>query len=392
MMRAYKTELDPNKKQATLFRKHCGTARFVYNWALADRIRTYEETGKSGNLNEQKRRFNALKDAEFPWIRETTAYCVTQEAFTHLDRAFKNFFRRLRKGEKPGFPKYKSKKRSRNTFTMRGCIHVYPNGIQLPRIGRVRLKERGYLPSENEVKILSVNISERAGRWFVSLQVEEDRPEPEPATGPAIGVDLGIKTLAVCSDGAIFESPHALVEAERKLARLNRELHRRQKGGKNHSKTRRKLARQYYKVACVRQHALHQISHYLTAKAKPSAVVIENLNVSGMLKNRHLSKAISDAAFSELRRQIEYKAAWYGVEAVVADRFYASSKTCSECGYVYKSLTLSEREWTCPECGVTHDRDTNAAMNLVSLANNREYEGRNTPGLPVELAGTKTPL
>lgn len=397
LFRAYKTELDPNNKQVTAFKKHCGAARFAYNWALADRIKTYEATGKSGSLYEQKRRFNALKRSEWGWLYEVSKH-APECAIHNLDRAYQNFFRRVKAGKKPGFPRFKSRKRGLGAFTMRGSIHVWPDSIQLPRIGRVRLKERNYLPGDDEVKILSANISERAGRWFVSLQVERDVPDPVPAAGPVLGIDLGLKSLAVCSDGTAFENPRSLVTAERRLKRLQRELSRRHKKGeggslgKNRAKSRRKLARQHYRVACIRQHALHQVSDYVTAKAKPSTVVLENLNISGMLQNRKLSKAIADASMGELRRQIEYKAKWNGIEVVLANTFYPSSKTCHGCGYVYTDLTLAEREWTCPCCGVVHDRDLNAALNLASLAEGQRSEPENIGGLPVELAGNRTPL
>lgn len=364
--RAYKTELNPNNEQRTMFRQCAGAARFCFNWALADRIKSYEETGKSGNLYEQKRRFNTLKGEQFPWLYDVP-YKLQSSAFANLDTAYKNFFRRVKKGENPGFPKFKSKRKTAASFTLQGCIHVEEGQIKLPIIGWTRLAERDYLPTSS-VKILSVNVSERASRWFASLQVEQNVPEPEPAQGEPIGVDVGIKSLAVCSDGMTFENPQVLRMYERKLARLQRELSRRQKGSKNREKTRRKIARMHYKIACVRRHALHDVSYYLTAKTKPSVVAIEGLNVAGMLKNGNLAKSIADASFSELRRQIEYKAKWYGVQVVVAGTFYPSSKTCSGCGYVYKGLTLAEREWICPQCGSIHDRDLNAAQNLALLA------------------------
>jgi len=375
IMRAYKTALNPNSQQRGAFMQHSGTARFVYNWALADRIERYE-AGDPTNLYEQKRRFNALKDEQFPWIRKT-AYCTTEEAFHHLDTAYKNFFRRVKLGKaEKGFPRFKSRKRGIGSFTMRGRIHIERGRIKLPRIGWVCLKEKGYLPT-NGAKILSVNISERAGRWFASAQVEMDIPDPEPGTGEPIGIDLGIKTLAVCSDGTTFENPKPLAQQERKLKRLQREFARRQRGSKNREKTKRKIARCHAKIADIRKHALHNASYHVTAKTKPSTVVVEDLNVKGMMANHHLAKAVADASFGELRRQIEYKGQWYGVDVVVADRFYPSSKTCSGCGSKKPLLRLSERQFVCEECGMIIDRDLNAALNLASLANgaNRETHG-----------------
>jgi putative transposase len=365
-LRAYKTELKVNDHERTLLTRYAGAARYVFNWALADRIATFEAGGKP-NKFEQKRRFNALKHELCPWLGEI-AYVVTESAFDNLDQAYQNFFRRVKSGaETAGFPRFKSRKRGIGGFTLRGSIHVFGDTIQLPRIGRLRLAERNYLPT-GDVKILSVNISEHAGHWLISLQVEEEVAEPVAATGPAIGVDLGVKSLAVCSDGATFDNPRTLRKYERKLARLQRELSRRQKGSHNREKTKQKIARLHYKIANTRRHTLHEISSHVTVKSKPCAVVIEDLNIKGMVKNRSLSKAISDASFAELRRQIEYKSSWHGVRVVIADRWYPSSKTCSACGNVKPVLSLSERTYVCEVCGVVIDRDQNAALNLAALA------------------------
>lgn len=364
--RACKTELRPNNAQRSMFLRCAGAARFCYNWALADRKAVYEAGGKP-SMYEQKRRFNALKAEQYPWLYEVP-YVLQQEAFAHVDAAFQNFFRRVKNGEKPGYPRFKSRKRGVGSFTLRGHIHIEADRIKLPRIGWVRLKERGYLPQDGACKLLSVCISERAGRWYASAQVEEEVADPIPGDGPVVGVDLGIKTLAVCSDGTAFENPRALANAERKLKRLQRELSRRRKGSKNRAKTKAKLARCHARIANIRSHALHQVSYHLTAKNKPQAVVIEDLNVKGMLNNRSLSKAISDVGMGELRRQIEYKGTWYGVEVLTADRWYASSKTCSACGAVNRALTLSDRTYVCAACGAVIDRDLNAALNLASLA------------------------
>jgi len=367
--RAYKTELDPNNEQRSMFMRCAGVARFVYNWALADRIATYEAKGKS-NHYEQKRRFNAIKDDLAPWIREVP-YALQEQAFANLDTAYKNFFRRVKgQAKAKGFPRFKSRKRGIGGFTLRGSLHVEEKRIKVPRLGWLRLKESGYLPVA-DVKLLSVNVSEQAGRWYASLQVERAVAEPRPALAPPIGVDLGITTLATCSAGRTFANPRTLRRYEVRLAYLQREMCRRVKGSKNRAKTKAKVATLHARIAHVRKHTIHQATHYLTAKAKPSVVVIEDLNVSGMLKNRHLSKAISDASFGEFRRQLEYKAAWNGVDMMLAGRWFPSSKTCSSCGSVKPKLRLSERSFACEECGVIIDRDMNAAINLRDLAAKR---------------------
>lgn len=365
MFRAYKTELDPNNKQRTWLIRYCGVSRFVYNWSLSDRNSRYEQ-GLTTNMYEQKRRFNTLKKEQFPWVQDV-AYKVEESAFANADLAFKNFFRRVKAGERAvGFPKFKSRKRGLGSFTLRSNIYVRGGAIRLPRLEVIRLKEDGYLPISG-VKILAATISERAGHWFVSLRVEEPNKPVPPSGDGVIGVDVGVKVLATCSNGKVFENPKSLSRYEKRLTHIQRELCRRQKGSRNRGKTREKLAKLHYRIANIRRYSLHQVSNYLTVKAKPETVVLEDLNVAGMLQNRHLSKVIADASFAELRRQLEYKCAWYGVGLVVADRFYPSSKTCSSCGVKKPLLKLSERMFVCESCGVVIDRDFNASLNLAGL-------------------------
>jgi putative transposase len=217
--------------------------------------------------------------------------------------------------------------------------------------------------------------------------VEEKIDEPEPATGEPLGVDVGIKSLAVCSDGKEFPNDKVLAKYEKKLARLQRELSRRKKGSANRAKTKAKIAKLHQKIANKRAHNLYNVSKYVTEHKRPSVVVIEDLNVKGMVKNRKLAKAVGDASMSELHRQIEYKAEWNGIEVVKADRFFPSSKTCSACGHVNCELTLAMRIYKCPNCGIEIDRDLNAAMNLAALA-----EPVKRGELPVELDGSKHSL
>jgi len=370
VLRAYKTELDLNNKQRTLCAKHAGTARFAYNWGLARKIETFKSGQKVPTAIDLHRELNALKKTDFPWMYEVSK-CAPQESLRNLDKAFDNFFRRVKikkagkfTGE-VGFPRFKSKKRGIGSFRLTGAIHVFEDIIQLPRLGRLRLKERGYLPTC--AKILSATVSSRAGRWFVSVQVEEE-VEIKKAKGSPLGVDLGVKTMAVCSDGNYFENPKALRKKLQSLRRAQRELSRRKKGGKNREKSRRKVARLHLRIANIRSDAIHKATTSIVAKTKPieqrpSVVVIEDLNVSGLLKNHKLARAISDVGFFEFRRQLAYKTAWNGVSLLVADRFFPSSKLCSVCGAINDNLTLQDRTWTC-DCGAHHDRDRNAAINL----------------------------
>jgi len=364
---AYKTELNPNNAQRQMFIRCCGASRWCYNWGLAAMKEAYGGNRKT-SVYAEKKRLNAEKDVVAPWLREVP-YVVLQDAFERLKTAYENFYRRVKqgvKGKAVGFPDFKTRRKGLGSFNMRGNLHVTETHIKLPIIGWVRIYEHGYMPTEKAVELCSVTISERAGHWDASLLVKEERGEPAPATGDVIGVDFGIKTLATVSDGRVYENPKALRKAQAGLKRTQREISRRVKGSANRRKSVLKLARTHRRVANIRKWTLNQISHDLV-KNKPTVIVIEDLNVRGMLANHCLAQAISDVGFAELRRQIEYKAAWAGVMVLYADTWYPSSKTCSECGHVKPDLTLADREFICTECGVVLDRDLNAAMNLKKL-------------------------
>lgn len=363
--RAYKTKLRVNDKESSHLFGCAGLARFAFNWGLAAWQKEYEAGGKP-NAWAITKQFNAIKGEEFPWVTEYPND-ITKAAFNHLGRAFQNFFRRVRQGETPGYPKFKSRHRTTPSFTVSQSIHVEEGRIKLPRIGWLRLAEKGYLPTSG-VKILSANISHRGGDWYVALQVQEEVAEPTPPTGPPIGIDLGVKSLAVVSDGTVFDNPRTLAHYEKRLARLQREYSRRQKGSSNREKTRQKIAALHRKIADTRSHTLHDISRYVTVTTKPATIVLENLDVKSMLQTSYLAKNVSDAALGELKRQIAYKAEWAGIRVVEAEQEFPSSKTCSNCGHVVDSLSLSKRVFACPGCGVRLDRDLNAALNLVTLA------------------------
>jgi putative transposase len=234
----------------------------------------------------------------------------------------------------------------------------------LPRLGRLPLKERGYLPTSG-VKILSATVSEQAGHWYVSVQVEQEQAVPEN-TGPVVGIDLGIKHLATLSDGEVIPNPRYLKRRLKKLKRLQRVVSRRKKGGKNRKKAVHELAKLHRQIKQQRQNTLHQVTTRL-AKTK-SVLVIEDLHVAGMLQNRHLAQAIGDVGFSEFKQQLLYKASWYGSRVILADRWEPSSKRCSGCGWIDADLRLSDRVFHCEQCGMVLDRDLNAAINLKQLA------------------------
>lgn len=388
ILRAYKTKLRVNNRERGLLGQCAGAARFVYNWALADRIQCYRD-GEPTTYYSQSKRFNALKYDEFSWLIDLP-YALTEFAFRNLDAAYKNFFRRCKQGmEQKGFPKFKVRGKCASSFMLRGSgIHIERARVRLPVLGWFRLAQKGYLPTDGTegVRVLFMTISEKAGEWYVSLQVEQTVPDPEPATGPPLGIDLGVKVLGTCSDGRVFENPRVTTKYERKLKRLNKELSRRTKGGQNWKKTKAKITKLQRKIANVRRHEQHEASAAVTNGSRPRVIVLEDLNVAGMVKNRHLSKAISDAAPGELRRQIAYKAEWNGIELQLADRWFPSSKLCSECGAKKALLKLSERMYCCEECGIVLDRDLNAARNLAALA-----EPVSDGGLPVELGAQLGP-
>jgi len=363
--KAYRYELDPNNSQKSSLFQHAGVARFAYNWGLEQRIMLFKSnqgTGQFTDAMKQHKKLNRLKKTCFPWMYECSK-CAPQEALRNLDKAFRNFYRGRRTGKSVGFPKFK-RRGVQDSFRMTGTIRFEGGYLQLPRIGKVRVKEKreGY----HNGRILSVTVRRSADRWFVSITVEEELADPTSIQGPKVGVDLGIKTLATLSDGTTFPNPRALGRRLKKLKRLSRSLSRKKQGSKNREKVKLRLAKMYLKTSYIRQDTLHKLTTYL-AKSH-GTIVIEDLHVSGMMKNRKLSRAIADAGMYEFRRQLEYKCQWYGSQLVVASRTYPSSKTCSNCGNRKKELSLSEREYVCEACGIRIDRDLNAARNLVTVS------------------------
>ena len=361
--KAYKTELKPNNRQRSLLAQSAGCARFAYNWGLAQRIELYKNEKKSTTAINQHKDLCALKKDQFPWMYNVSK-CAPQEALRDLEKAFQNFFRNIKRGIKPGFPKFKSKHKSKPSFRIStGSIYVTNSSVTLSKIpGTLKLKEKGYIPVK-DVKYNSFTVSKEAGRWFLSVQCVVELPDPDTSpSAEVIGVDLGIKELATVSDGRTYSNPKAYKKLQRTLNRTQRERCRRVKGSSNRRKTIQKLQKIHYRISCVRKDSLHKMTTDLV-RAKPGLIVLEDLSVKNMLKNHKLAGAISDASFGEIRRQIEYKAEWYGSEVLIVDRFYPSSKMCSSCGQVKEDLSLSDRIYEC-ECGNVLDRDLNAAKSL----------------------------
>jgi putative transposase len=360
MHRAHKIRLNPTPEQAAYFRKAAGTARYCFNWGLAEVKRALAEGRKPESVLALKQRFNMMKGAQYPWVYDVTK-CVVEGAFRHLGKALANFWRSKRgerKGQRVRFPRFKSKRHAHGSFVLNNDkFRVEGHTLVVPKLGRVNMAEA----LRFDGKILGAVVSEQAGWWWVSVQMDLPDVVAEPGVH-ALGVDVGVKDLAVDSDGQRYENQAPLRGALGRVKRLQRAVSRRQQGSANRRKAVRKLAKAHYRVACKRGDQAHKVTTALVHKA--SVIGIESLHVSGLLANHHLALALSDAALSEVHRQLRYKAAGAGVQVVAVDRFYPSSQIHYECGYRHRDLTLADRTWRCPHCGLLVDRDVNSAKNL----------------------------
>jgi len=356
--RAYKTELDLTQAQRDACYNHAGAARWAWNWALARKKSVYETEGRVLSVFDLHKELTTVKKTMAPWLYEVSAIAPLQ-AIWDLGDAFKNFFEKRAR-----YPRFKSRKRDRRAFRLQGDIEVMDRAIKLPKLGILRLKERDYLPVG--VHVLNATISERAGRWYVSVCVEEERPAVPANGGPVVGIDLGISALATVSDGTSITNPRALARYERKLCRQHREVSRKRKDSNNKVKAVERLRRTYARIVDLRSDAIHKATTMLTRTK--SVIVVEDLHVEGMMRKGHLTKAIADASMREFIRQLQYKADWHGAKVLVAPKYYPSSKTCSRCGHIKADLALSERVFVCEICGFEADRDLNAAVNLEMVA------------------------
>jgi putative transposase len=377
---AYRFALDPTAAQERALRSHAGAARFAWNWALARCKERYAAERKWYSGVELHRLWNAAKKADpaLAWWIENSKCCY-QEAFRNLDRALGDFVksrRGERKGKKPGFPKFKKRGRSRDSFRLTGTIRCDGNTVTLPRLGVIATHECTAELADRiaggAARILSATVTRTAQRWFVSLTVEEDRLVPERHTRPgtAIGIDLGVKTLVTGVDNIgnviAIPGPKPLRAGLRRLRRASRAHSRKQPGSAQRHRSAARLARLHARIANLRSDALHKATSMLAAQYE--TIAAEDLNVAGMISSRRLARAVSDQGFGTLRRMLGYKSAWNGGILVTTDRWYPSSKTCSVCGMRKPSLTLAERTFRCENCGHTEDRDVNAARNLLNLA------------------------
>lgn len=346
--------LDPNNNQETHFRMASGTARFAYNWALAAWREEYA-SGWKPSAFKLCRAFNAIKGNAFPWASDVSARAA-EAAILNLGTAYDRFFKKM-----ADYPQFK-KKGVRDAFEVpyRNII-VEQKRARIPKLGWVKTRQ----PLRFQGKIKKVYISRQGHRWFLSVAIETENPFPQSENQAAVGVDLGVTTLATLSTGEKLTGPKPHNYLLGRLRRLNRSLARKVKGSRNRDKAKRKLSRLHARIGNIRQDALHRLTHRLTRDF--GVIGIESLNVAGMVKNHNLARAVSDMGFHEFKRQLTYKAEWRCVRVVEADTFYPSSKTCSACRRVMETLPLSVREWEC-RCGALHDRDVNAAINLRNKA------------------------
>jgi len=365
--KCYKFRIYPNIEQQIIMSKIFGCCRFVFNRFLAERIEAYKAEKKTVSRFKQDKNLTELKK-ELTWLKESDSTAL-QAVIQNLDSAYQNFFRCVKSGEKInsanfGFPKFKSKRDNRNSYkskTVGKNIEVYEKSIKLPKVGLVDCR----VSKQVEGRIISATVSQNpSGKYFVSVCCTDVEIEPFEKTGAVTGIDVGIKDFAVLSDGDKIENNKYLRKSEKKLIREQRKLSRKPKGSQNRNKTRIKVARIHEKISNQRNDFLHNLTTDLVKNY--DVISVESLKIKNMVKNRKLAKSISDVSWGEFVRQLEYKCEWYGKTLVKIPTFFASSQTCHVCGFQNVAVKdLAVRSWICPNCGANHDRDVNAAVNIL---------------------------
>jgi putative transposase len=378
LRKVYRFRMRPTKAQEAGLYRMAGARRFIYNWALSRRKGYYAEHGKGISARELSSELTALKSQpETLWLKEAHSQML-QQALKDVDRAFRNFFEKRSR-----FPRLRSKKAGHFTFRIPQRVRVEDGKVYVPKVGWVRIRQsRGV---EGTTKSATFK-RDATGHWYVALTTEFEIPDVEPpAPVNPVGVDLGLKDLFVLSDGERVRAPRFARTAERRLGRVQKDLSRKKPGSRRREKAKRRVARVHRKVSNQRNDLLHNLTTDLTWEY--DCVCVEDLNTKGLAKTK-LSRSVLDAAFGEFVRQVEYKATWSFKRSVRVGRFFPSTKLCSECGKVNVNVTLSDRTWVC-DCGTQHDRDLNAARNILAegmrLVAAGQTETPNARGEPVSL-------
>ena len=361
--KAYKCRLYPNKEQTELIEKTFGACRWVWNLSLETKKAAYEVNKKSLTGYELDKMLPRWK-AVCPWLKDVDSQALKQ-SIRDLDVAYKNFFRRVKKGEKPGFPKFKSKRNGTQSYRTpmgNGAIRIVDsNHVKLPKLGVVKCR----ITQPIEGRILNATVKRvPSGKYYVIVCCT-DVPEPEMPMGEnkVMGVDAGLRDLMIRSDGVKVPNPRFAKRMKKKLRREQRKLSRRKLGSANWRKQKVRVAKVYERIANQRRDHIHKATTEIVRLSQ--AVATEDLNVKGMEKDKKIAYSVADASMAEAIRQLEYKCAWYGRDFVKVDRWFPSSKTCGCCGEVFKDLRRGDEHWTCPSCGARHDRDLNAARNIA---------------------------
>lgn len=377
MLKATRIRIYPDDAQVEKLAKAFGCARWFWNNSLSETQRLYQETGKGLGQFALNNRLPALKQ-EFPWLGEAPSQTL-QSVSLHLSRAFVNFFER-----RAAYPNFKSKHGQQSIQYPQGVKVVEGRKLYLPKIGHVKAVFHRGIPGT----IKTVTVSQcPSGKYFASIVCETGAPAPAISfEGKILGIDVGLTHLAVTSDGSKFDNPRHVQRAEKNLKRKQRKLARKVKGSNSRNKARLLVAKAHEKVANARQDYLHKLSSRLVRENQ--VIAVEDLHVKGMMKNPNLAKAIGDVGWGVFKSMLKYKTAWAGKGYLEVNRFYPSSKTCSDCGHGIRSLPLSVRAWTCPKCGRLHDRDVNASINIRNEAKRLIAAG--TPGLPAEAGSVKS--